>query len=435
MNFFKFNLSLTLILGLVVHFSYSQEDCPNYVPNCNPIDSTLICEVDNFSQLNFTNISSDCNYLIYAFKSKSKIIFSEPLDLKGIPNASERTKIQLLNIGGIDFGKIIIKNKPDEIQQLEIIDSNVKFYFNDMHVDNILACESIKDPGEPNNIFNMFDSIKLINIVFDNSICPRVFLTQKGTKKLILENVKGVNGNFFMKIKNTNLLTPRIEFLLISVSKGIYIDESFLSPVVFANLDELRIEDSYIDSIMPNSFSGLTNLRLIHLKIYNFPELISKSTNEWLSSLNPAANNELVLNIDTKYTGDYFYKDDDLCWYKYFPANRSVYMKIDKTRLQYCSCTLYWLVQNIDSNSNATLLNTTAIQDCFSRNFTQAISECSFEERLDKCQLPSPSPSKVEKESSSNTAFIVVICILSVFVVLELAYVSIIVYKKYIRRG
>lgn len=92
---------------------------------------------------------------------------------------------------------------------------------------------------------------------------------------------------------------------------------------------------------------------------------------------------QLIIEFNDE-NNEYTYPDEDFCFFKDFPHRRQVFPLINTKLKLNCTCTLLWLIQNLNSSEKA--LDNPAVRPCFRQaHFQQQLVNCKLEQRLEQC--------------------------------------------------
>lgn len=341
---------------------------------CNATNNQLICDnFDDFGYLNFSEFTDTFTSINLMPSNKLTLNSSLNLDFLKI---EDDFNLQLYNIKS--FSMI----NPFALRQVNngtllLRNSSFDFTFNGQLIDNKL-CNEINENVIFVSVFDGFNfKISLDeDITFSNETCPIHF------KNINIKTFKatGLSDGNKLNFMDTNIQSNGlIENFEISISE-IYLDSKLFHKEVFKLTKSLVIDQSTLLGIEPDLFKNFENLNQIELNLNNFKSFIN-SNSTWIGDLNYKQNSTQFLITLNDLQQDYIYPDDDLCLFKDFPHNKSVYPIIKTKSNLACSCTLIWLIQkrNVFSNTSSTA-------NCFlNPQFDRLFSECNFELKLSKC--------------------------------------------------
>jgi hypothetical protein len=221
---------------------------------------------------------------------------------------------------------------------------------------------------------------------------------------------------------NKASLSSSVRVVTIGGEATTQVDESLLNKLAFGNMHSFFVAYTNLTRIEANVFDGFDKLRYISFVLYNFREFITSSSNEWFDALNKdvhvSVKNASSGAVATDYNGReilidfyntldtrrYDFPDADFCHFRRFPVDRLVFAVVAQDySFESCSCTLYWLIQNVHmAPHDFGLLNTSTIHNCL-KDLDRNVDECDFERRLNECD----SIKRSNNESSSDASLLI----------------------------
>jgi hypothetical protein len=260
-----------------------------------------------------------------------------------------------VHIHGLKFSK----------KTLSLSLSTVEFYVNNTPPGEY-TCGHGLIPDDSSNGVSLF-STYLDQVIIDygnmygtaaQAVCPFVF---KNAKLLCLNLAYQVDSFLFVSllrfqgVNSTSILFINSTIFEFDVenSYNFKLDEGLLHPLVFEKVKRIELSGT-IQLIQTDLFKHFMLLDNLKLSIDSLGNFYHKIGIEWLNHLK--INSTVLL---TSITLPYSYPDRDFCIFSKFPANRSIFLTLDKTNV--ASFTYAWLWKNgnmyINNNLGCNLTN------------------------------------------------------------------------------
>ena len=91
-------------------------------------------------------------------------------------------------------------------------------------------------------------------------------------------------------------------------------------------------------------------------------------------------NQQMIIEFNDE-SNTYAYPEEDFCNFMHFPHENYVFPLINTKRNLTCTCTLLWLIQNL--NESEKILETKATRPCLrDTNFGAQLLNCDFKQKL-----------------------------------------------------
>ena len=170
-----------------------------------------------------------------------------------------------------------------------------------------------------------------------------------------------------------------------------------------------------VDGFEIDLFKDFNKLKVINLAISNLKEFFHLG-NQWMKILNSKIkkgdlNRFLLRHLKQIVSFDsiYEYPNEDLCFFKDFPHDHSVFPLICPGQGLECSCTLYWLQSrlhlieiNIVADYNLNFQDTSIQTFLFCDEETFNLTECNLDKRFELCQYKKTNDVVSHKLSFNN---------------------------------
>ncbi|CAF0710226.1 unnamed protein product [Brachionus calyciflorus] len=373
-----------LILILTNKILSSPNSCSFFPSYCNCIGpKDITCQnFDDFLQLNFSSGNSSRLFKYVNFHPKEPLSLSNKLNLNGL-SFTDDAILSLKNLNSLDFFTNLSLHSSS--LNLELTNSSLMVYYD---VKNLLEykCNFDLIDSSFKPVFSSFKTI-LLDVLYPGKICPLIF-QNSNIEKLRIKNLNNYNKiqfknlpDFILTRLNSTIRRLEIDYSLIQT-----LDNGFLNKYLFNNLEELIITETELYSIDENVFKFLPRLNFLLLLLENFGEFFKSSSNLWFKGLNIKNQSELIIAlIDPR--SAYEFHDEDFCYFYLFPHKNQVYTFIKTKEKLECSCTLVWLMKNVNSSrQNGFLISSSSVYDCVkSKDFEIKLVECNFEQRVEDC--------------------------------------------------
>jgi hypothetical protein len=334
-----------------------------------------------FIPLKRTLLSNTFNFEIFESNLKDNLFWS--------------LNILFTRLKGISFN---LKSKnfitSDSTGLFRFVDINFEFFINETILVDKSLC--LKNNFNKIDIFQYSHGLNFESRISYPSykLCPFVFrdLTLVTMSlRCIADSLIFVNKLEFIELDNDwDLNSTKIEYLILDVSYNT-ITSKLINIQTFYNVRRITFQ-GIISQIEVYLFKNLTKLTSIEIVADNLQVFIKSQDLSWLNCINSNINvtiDESNINEDFKnffqlslsefdrkdFKQLYLYPDTDLCWFKSFPHNQLIFLKITTINPpNEISCTLLWLIKN-------------DINLYFSRNFSQKIRFCNFSQKFQNCQI------------------------------------------------
>jgi hypothetical protein len=334
--------------------------------NCLPFDTN-----NNYCKCSFIN--DNLNILEC---DSNELITQMPTNFS-LNNSIEWSYISFINTS---IGSLTFKLPDLNIQQNgNLILDKIDFFDNDLFINNskkkfrlviqnsLFSSLLVKYPFRYANL----SQLELNEFYFDsNRISIRAF-EGSNIDRLILDKA---NLSSFSPIFKRELLfnPPRILKLEI---KNIYdtfkknsfdnlfgLDSLFLNDILFTDLVELEIKDTWLDFIQPEAFSNLLNLKIIRLENVNLKSIIDYYFNvvnsfDLIEFNDPNINFLSNQNLEKVYLGREMYApnkfkfdNQTICFFASLNSATTIFIydNLDYSDGIECSCSIYWIYRYID---------------------------------------------------------------------------------------
>jgi hypothetical protein len=355
-------------------------NCHDYIPN---VGYKLICaKFDYFVELNFTSLANRTFNYFSLEPQKPNILNKNNLNLH---NMNTNGLVYLHKIESFDMDsnpfEHITRNRV--ISQLSIFESNLLFVdINNSKCDSQLRKTTLFSKFRRMIIYNGTFNMPLCPFVFHNSDLEFVYI-DKYQDKFEFEQLSANEG--------ASLNSSIFEFKIID-SKITILDERILEKYTFKQIQRFELVNTYLEMIADNGvFVNFTKLKKIILGLNNMKSFMGKLGNNknWLSSLRGSQAQQLLVTLsDTGFDNLYTYPEGDFCKLVAFAPDNNVFVSIQNgNNYRYeCTCTLLWLLQNVDNyTSNSVDINNTYVQKCLGANFKESMELCQFERKICEC--------------------------------------------------
>ena len=354
---------------------------------------SLNCE--NFTTLTEIQIPAELNNdknkidKIYLKPSESIILDTENINLNNIEGKVNKNYSAILS----NFNSVNFLLNPFEVLMGSTYGGYRRLYLqNDFILKFIISsndlnsnCNLNRNDLITNHLFFGFKEIYMQGLDFNqiDALCPLVF-NKVEMAKLVIEEMSAQNQIKFIELlpndkKKLNAKIDRLELLNSDLQ---LLDESVLEKNVFSALkhfiyhehfesetednETLAEEIKYLE-IKEELFVPLTKLEEVELSLNNFVSFVQNASLNWLNyglNQNLSVNEvKLVLKDNSK---SYDYPEDDFCFFKDFPHNRNIFPIIHTNESLACTCTLKYLLKNIDKYSDKNEMLTDSVKSCAS---------------------------------------------------------------------
>lgn len=418
----KFPLKMFLVFYLIAlqqanDFDVCRDESNKYLQNylVSGQENVTCSKFSNFKT--FDELILDCNqtYNITNYVvmwPKNPLLIDKTFQLDKLFNQSQIDSIKSLNIGnlkGIDLNSktfVLNSNRFKQRKTLSIYYSKLDIYSNSILID-LDEC-NLNAYNSKTNFFRFAFTISIQNVNYPRIWCPYFF------------HNFDLSRLYFFEITNSFLIKNRLNFFQLNESTNVCI--KYLRKLEFGiqyesltkhNLcPDLFMKTLYIgvtgilNGIQDNLFDYFPHLNNIDFIISNLRELFHGG-NKWMNGLNVNSAGTLKKSLRLEFRHEkqmrsfdsiYEYPDEDLCLFKEFPHERSVYPLIVPGKRLECTCTLYWLQANIlryeneikqTFNYNLNFQGDEQIKNVFI--YCDALlfnsSECHFEQRFLLCKI------------------------------------------------
>jgi len=377
---------------------------------------------NQFNELKF-NCNSPIDMLLWELFPYKKLILNDSLNLTGLKiNLNERyLRLKLYNLKGFDlesnpFTQMIVLNRADYRISLYLGQSDFNAYLNNSLIDKANCKKNL--PSK--TILTKSHRVSLkYSAKFSTQTCPFIFknvviyqLTIEGLSSSYIE----VNILGFQNLTDIQLYATVFHFE-VSLYR-VDFNEQLLNKYVFKELFVLDL-DGVINSIQSDLFKSFTKLKLLRLRSQNVKRIFARK-NEWIEWLNfnSADPRDFLFVIYQAFSNVSFYEypEEDFCYFKSFPHQRSVLAMLKPTMRSICSCTELFLIQysafkfkelekfrKIFEFSYAyhMLYHDMFIENRFSKclnaSISTVLSECNFKKRLDTCNIKQANKSQTDE--------------------------------------
>lgn len=207
--------------------------------------------------------------------------------------------------------------------------------------------------------------------------------------------IESLNDTHDINVENLKIVTFDMAYESVTLS--------LLNSHVFKYVEYIYLS-GIITEIDKDVFKSLKNIKMLYLNVDNFGRFFSQGLT-WTTYLNlNTSSTKLYVVFHDEYSpfkNVYEYPDVDICLFKDFPFERSVYpsLFLGKTQLE-CSCTLIWLIQytryylNFDYTdyldaqtiSHLDLSQANTPKHCLGRQkLSTSFRACQFQVKFNKC--------------------------------------------------
>jgi len=410
-----------VLLGITAKLAFSK--CSFEVSKQTYIDNGFICLLNFYklSELQF-NCSKPIKLNILGIYPRNSLILDNSLDVSSLELILKiKILVVLTNFKGFDCDLNFFK----ALGRIEFLvqSSTLEFFHGNMPA-NSNCNTSFFRPFEQSIYLNFHEKMEYLS-----NTCPLIFFNAKIEFLIINEisstfigkNILGFQNSDQKNLENLNSSIYQFIIKLYHTDVG----EPLLNKYVFKDLIFLDIQGQ-ITHIENEIFKNFKNLRVLRFRMQSIQHIFARQ-NKWLESINtdldidPEDQNRiivyservfmLILNQLFYQTTLYNYPNEDLCYFKNFPHNKLVLVKLNPVFKTVCSCTEIFLIQysylfgdainsNIKSIPDSYYLNQYYTQEfmkdsrqtyshCVNRSIRQTINECNFKKRLSKCNLSS----------------------------------------------
>ena len=412
---FSLHIKLALTEKNCTDYKNQYDQNPYYTNRLNQKNNETFSLFSNFNEFNDLILECNQTYNITQYvimNPKKSLIVDETFQLKKILNQTQINSIEYLDIGnvkGIDLNSksfILDSNRFKQRIFLRILSSKFNVYFNSIKISSD-KCD-LATYNTSANFLKYYYSIAFKNVIYPSKWCPYFFRNFD----LVKLGHYGITNSFLIKNRlifyQLNSSQVYLDYLSVLILEITYenLNRDNLSPDLFRKIEHLGIT-GILCSIEFDLFKEFKNLKVVDFVLNNLREFFH-TRNEWMNYLN--------LNTSNKWTNDvkkairleyrhlsnfvsfdsiYEYPNEDLCLFKDFPHERSVYPLLMPGKRLECTCTLFWLQKNLDRykteiiityeySSNETYNLVKVFKFC---DYSFNVSDCDFEKRFNTCQI------------------------------------------------
>ena len=353
---------------------YCYDSTKYFSLNFNSFFNTLVVKnFFSFSELKINCIrKTNINIKTMEFVPIRPIYFDNSLDFRPFFTESAYLNLKFAFIKGF-YSSVDIFNYSKVNQtniHLSFSYSKLKF-FDDLNFN--------KSTSIFNKIFQLYfysncDYRKDTNpLIFNNSDISQLIiygLCDVFIKRNML-GFKSIEKPIFAKIESANFYFYR----------G-YLDINLLNPKLFGNLKKIYIIN-YIEYISDGVFNKLICLEKISFEI-RF--IYSKEGIILFQNLSKILNLKKIRNVSIRLEySDYFYPDEDFCYFFKFPKNGFLMIEIG-LQVSNCTCLISWLINNFNEEN----INFEIKKQCEIDNINEKCNFLKFEQACDRYTFNHP---------------------------------------------
>ncbi len=388
----------------------------------------LLYNFNRFDQLKF-NCTEKTQISLLLIHPNKKLILDKSFDLTGnkiqLKEKSIYFGIRFSNLRGIDLDTSNFHDNNFLTAQeyhnvlLSFEGINFDFYLNETIVSEKL-CTRDSLPGKlfMSLLNTMNGAIDLsTETKFASKICPFVF------KNFFVHsiNIKELSSSFIdMNLLSfQNISAYDLNSRIIWLKLGMYncdLNENILNRFVFENTIFLNLNGP-INSIQGDLFKSLKLLRHLNLRSQNIKRIFVHN-NKWLNYLNLGPDNTklneyFVLTVFQALPNSAFYEypNEDFCYFKTFPHQRSVLPTLKPMTKSKCTCLELFLIQyaikdpfSIQRYINGLEVSYNYLQyyldeiffddqkKCLNESFESNLIKCDFKNRFINCEIQQKPP-------------------------------------------
>lgn len=138
------------------------------------------------------------------------------------------------------------------------------------------------------------------------------------------------------------------------------LDSFFMNQIVFQDLEEIEIRNTWLEYLDEGAFFGLNNLKVVRLENVHLFDVIQRFY-QFTLLMGYVPENNWIYGVQKVYMGHEFdqrfkFEDEFLCYFLNQKSETSVFIydSLDSEDGLECTCTIYWIYQNYQfENSSA----------------------------------------------------------------------------------
>ena len=346
------------------------------------ITNTVLTLFDNCLPFDLTNNNNNCKCSFVNDNLNILDCNSNKMMTQIPTNFSSNNSIEWSYISFIDTSiRNLTFNLPElNIQQNgSLIFDRIEYFDNDLFINNLnkkfsliiqnssFSSLLIKYPFRNVNLTRLelnefyFDSNRISIRAFEGSNIDRLIFDRANLSSFspLFKRELIFNPPHILKLEIKNIYDT---FKKNSLTNLFGLDSLFLNEILFGDLVELEIKDTWIDYIEPEALSLLVNLKILRLENVNLKSIInyyfnSVNTFDLIDFNDPNVNFLSNQNLEKVYLGREIYSptkfkfdNESICFFAGLTSNTTVFIydNLDYSNGIECSCTIYWIYRFID---------------------------------------------------------------------------------------